>query len=281
MNETGYFYGEHKRRLFYQSWKIKQPKGIFVITHGLSENTDRYEKLALSLNEDQWNVYAWDLRGHGRSTGIRGYVKQFRLYTRDFIHFLTFMLSKELERLPIVLFGHSLGALVVSRSFMHEENLVTSADGICLTAPAFGLRMNTSLLNLVLGYTAHFVCPWITFYNKIVSSYLSRDPYFQNILENDLFRHNRISSEIYLNVLNNPKMIRQPRTVKCCFLIQLAGKDMVIDNHIAQQYFYDLKSSRPKKLILYPESMHQILEDFGKDKVIFDLKQFIAPLRKN
>ena len=277
MTKTGYFYGQHKRRLFYQSWKVKNPRGIFVITHGLSENSDRYDDFARILNKDHWNVYAWDLRGHGRSMGIRGYVRKFRLFERDLVHFLDFIMSKE-ERLPFVLFGHSLGALIICRGLLHEEDIITSADGICLTAPALGLKVNVSLFKLLFSYVSHIVCPWLVYYNKILSSYLSRDPYFQNVIENDIFRHNRISPEIYFSLLKNPAFIKEPLQVDSRFLIQVPGQEVVVDNKITQNFFYHLKSSCPKKLICYPESMHQILEDYGRDKVIQDLKSFIRPI---
>lgn len=276
-NKTGYFYGEHKRRLFYQSWKIKDARGIAVITHGLSENTDRYDRLARELNEEKWNVYAWDLRGHGRSSGLRGYVRKFRFYERDLVRFLDFVLTHE-QNLPFVLFGHSLGALIIARGLLHEEDIISSSAGICLAAPALGLRMNLSLFKLTMSYLTNTIVPWWAYYNKILSEHLSRDPYFLNLIENDRFRHNRASPEIYLTVFKNPKIMCIPQKIKSRLFLQLAGHDVIVDNRVAKHYFECVSSSQPKKLIFYSESMHQMYEDFGNKRVIEDLKLFIRPI---
>lgn len=276
-NKTGYFYGEHKRQLFYQSWTIEDAKGIFIVTHGLSENTDHYDRIARSLNRDKWNVYAWDLRGHGRSSGIRGFVSQFRLFERDLVYFLNFIFSQE-KRLPFVLFGHSLGALIICRSLMNEEEIVHSASGICLTSPALGFRMNISFLKIFFHHLSTLIFPWFFYSSKMLSPYLTRNPYFQNMMENDVFRHKKISSEIYRTVLKNPQVMNEDQQVHCRFLIQIPGNDVVVNNNFSTQYFENLKSSFPKKLICYPKSMHQILKDYGRERVVQDLKLFIKPI---
>ena len=277
INRTGYFKGSGSRRLFYQSWTTPSARGIFVITHGLSENTDRYDSLARLLNQDQWNVYAWDLRGHGRSSGIRGYVRQFRLYERDLVHFLNFVLLRE-KSLPFVLFGHSLGALIIARGLFHEEDIISSASAVCLTAPALGLRVNLSLFKLFVSHIAKLVCPWWAYYNRVLSRHLSKDPYFINLIENDVFRHNKLSPEIYLTVLNNDKEICIPQRLQSRLLIQLAGNDVIVDNTSAVSYFECVQSSKPRQMICYPSSMHQLLEDSERKRVIQDLKLFIKPL---
>ena len=276
-NETGYFYGEHQRRLFYQSWKVKDAQGIVFITHGLSENTDRYDRLAHQLNKDKWNVYAWDLRGHGRSSGLRGYVRKFRFYERDLVRFLDFILTRE-QNLPFILFGHSLGALIVARGLLHEEDIISSANGVCLASPAFGLSINLSLFKLTVSYLTNAVFPWWAYYNKILSANLSRDPYFLNLIENDRFRHNRTSPEIYLTVFKNPKMLCVPQKINSRLLIQLAGHDVIVDNRITKHYFECVKSSEPKKLISYSASMHQMYEDFGHERIVEDFKLFMRPI---
>ena len=277
INETGYFYGEHKRRLFYQSWKVKDAQGLVVITHGLSENTDRYDRLACRLNKDKWNVYSWDLRGHGRSSGLRGYVRKFRLYERDLVRFLDFILTRE-RNLPFVLFGHSLGALIIARGLLHEEDIISSAKGVCLAAPAFGLSINLSLFKLTMSYLTNIVFPWWAYHNRILSAHLSRDPYFLNLIENDRFRHNRVSPEVYLTVFKSSKMLCIPQKMKPRLLIQLAGRDVIVDNRAAKRYFECVKSPHPKKLIFYSASKHQLYEDIGNERIIEDFKLFIRPV---
>ncbi len=278
VNETGYFSGEENRRLFYQSWKIKDPQGIVFLTHGLSENSDRYDDLARFINQNSCNVYAWDLRGHGRSSGIRGYVRNFRLYEKDLVCFLDFILPQE-RNLPFILFGHSLGGLIISRSLFHEEDIVSSAAGICLSAPAFGLSMSISLIKMIISHITKILCPWWTYHNKIISSYLSRNPYFLNAIENDVFRHNKVCPEVYLTIKNTPKvLLTSSQTINSKLLILLGGDDVIVDHSASKKYFDLVKSSFPKKLVVYPSSKHQILEDYGNENVLKDFKIFIQSI---
>ena len=75
----GHFKGSESNELFYQTWTPEKVRGLFVITHGLAEHSECYHPLAKMLSDDGWLVYAWDLRGHGRSEGKRGYIKNFRI----------------------------------------------------------------------------------------------------------------------------------------------------------------------------------------------------------
>ena len=278
-NETGYFSGEGDRRLFYQAWKIPEPQGIMFITHGLSENSDRYDRLARHIiGENQCNVYAWDLRGHGRSSGLRGYVRDFQIYEKDLVCFLDFILPKE-KNVPFILFGHSLGGLIISRSLFHEEDIVSSAAGICLTSPAFGLSLSISLIKMIMSHATKILCPWWTYHNKIISSYLSRDPYFLNVIDTDVFRHNKVCPEVYLTIKNTPKtLLTSSQKINSKLLILLGGDDVIIDNLAVKKYFDLVQSILPKKLVVYPKSKHQILEDYGNKKVMKDFNFFIQSI---
>src|ERR1041384_4212451 len=51
-------------------------RGTVLIVHGLGEHCGRYEELAGRLNQWQWNALSFDLRGHGRSEGRRGGLRE-------------------------------------------------------------------------------------------------------------------------------------------------------------------------------------------------------------
>ena len=105
--------------LFYQVWKPDgEGRGQIIITHGMGEHSDSYHQLATDLVQDQWTVYAWDLRGHGRSEGKRGYVNQFTDLIKDFDAFLRNFKSQNQARKNNFLFGHSMGGLITLLLFV-------------------------------------------------------------------------------------------------------------------------------------------------------------------
>src|SRR3954463_7834072 len=104
----GHFRGTNQLELFYQTWWAQRPRGTLVVTHGLAEHSDCYDVFAGRLNSPDWNIFAHDLRGHGRSEGKRGLVRSFDEYALDLIAFLKFLEGEyQIHKGPVVLLGHS------------------------------------------------------------------------------------------------------------------------------------------------------------------------------
>ena len=85
------------------------PIGDLLICHGIGESSSRYIQAARAFAEAGWRTVTFDLRGHGRSEGPRGYVPAWRRFHDD--------LAEQVEGLsspdrPIVVIGHSMGGLI-------------------------------------------------------------------------------------------------------------------------------------------------------------------------
>ncbi len=93
-----------------------------VLVHGIGEHLGRHRVLAERLAAGGRLVVGADLRGHGRSQGPRGHVERFDDYLDDLDLVVAQACGKALAVCggtgaapPPVLFGHSLGALIVLR----------------------------------------------------------------------------------------------------------------------------------------------------------------------
>ncbi|MDV3189204.1 MAG: alpha/beta fold hydrolase, partial [Pigeon pea little leaf phytoplasma] len=65
-------------------WSIpKQAKANIIITHGLGESSYDYSFLIDFLFKNNFNVIAYDVRGHGKSLGKRGDIKDFHIFLDD------------------------------------------------------------------------------------------------------------------------------------------------------------------------------------------------------
>jgi acylglycerol lipase len=85
------------------------PIGDLLICHGIGESSSRYIQAARAFAEAGWRTFAFDLRGHGRSEGPRGYVPAWRRFHDD--------LAEQEEGIsspdrPFVVIGHSMGGLI-------------------------------------------------------------------------------------------------------------------------------------------------------------------------
>ena len=113
------FISEDKINLFYYTTpRLKTTKGIVIIVHGLAEHAKRYQHFADFLFRNNFIVYALDQRGHGETglnQGILGFISNFdgwQKLIRD-VQQLTNIVSTENPDLPIYLFGHGMGSVVV------------------------------------------------------------------------------------------------------------------------------------------------------------------------
>src|SRR3989338_2702184 len=101
-------------KLYEQAWlPDKEEKAAVVVVHGYAEHSGRYGRVAGYLNQAGYAVYAFDLRGHGRSEGRRAYAESFDEYLDDVGIFLGRVKSEEAKK-PVFLLGHSLGGTIAA-----------------------------------------------------------------------------------------------------------------------------------------------------------------------
>ena len=111
------------------------PKAVVVIMHGLKDYSGRYAELAGELVADGYGVYAFDLRGHGRSAGPRVAPDHWFDYVDDLDRFLTLVEQREPGK-PIFLFGHSMGGLIAG---LAAERHRPQLAGLILSGPALAI----------------------------------------------------------------------------------------------------------------------------------------------
>ena len=114
-----------------------EPLGELLLGHGIGENSSRYIQAARAFAAAGWRTTTWDLRGHGRSEGPRGYVKEFRRFHLDLAEQVS-----ELQRSGrlVVVVSHSLGGLI---AFGAVAAGLTKPDFLVLSAPALEARIAT------------------------------------------------------------------------------------------------------------------------------------------
>ena len=137
----GHFLNSDDSEMFFQSWTKDEPaQGTILITHGLAEHSECYHPLGKVLAENNWHVVGWDLRGHGRSEGKRGYIRDFNDYVTDLATLIKVVKKqKDVPASPFVLFGHSMGGLITLEYLLHHKD--EQPDAAVLSSPALGLSV--------------------------------------------------------------------------------------------------------------------------------------------
>ena len=98
------------------------PKAILQIAHGMVEHKERYLPFAEFMSAHGYVVVINDHRGHGESLigeeyGVIGDLSG-RYIVRD-LHDITVYIHNRFQDLPLYLFGHSMGSLIV-RNYIQE-----------------------------------------------------------------------------------------------------------------------------------------------------------------
>lgn len=106
-------------------WPVAEPKAVVQLVHGLGEHSRRYDHVAAALNRAGFSVYSDDHRGHGVTgqnmikAGITAKLGPLgpggMTATMAEVHQLTELIRSENASAPIILFGHSLGAMMSQR----------------------------------------------------------------------------------------------------------------------------------------------------------------------
>ena len=184
--------------LHVHAWPAAAPgHGTVLLVHGLGEHSGRYGRVAAHLDDRGWNVVGYDQRGHGRSGGPRGAVRE----SDDLLRDLALVIDAVRARQPgtLLLLGHSLGGLVAAR-FVAEALAAEPApwsrpvDGLALSSPAFDPGMN-ALQKIALS-VARPLAPDVAVSNGLKPAWISRDPAVVRAYRDDPLVHDRITPRL-------------------------------------------------------------------------------------
>ena len=132
-------------------------RGVCIVTHGYGEHSGRYHEVADVLVRRGWLVLTYDVRGHGRSFGARGYVARFADYQDDVRAVIARAATLADAGLPRVLFGHSNGGLITLRALCDAAPPVVRAA--VLSSPFLALRTPLPLRRRLVAHVASVVWP--------------------------------------------------------------------------------------------------------------------------
>lgn len=121
MQEDFYFTSSTGNKIHAKMWRneeIKQYRGVVQLVHGMEEHIGRYDGFASVLADNGYIVVGHDHLGHGKTVVNKegfGYFakKDGWEHLASDVHILQKETSKKYPNLPYIIFGHSMGSLVV------------------------------------------------------------------------------------------------------------------------------------------------------------------------
>lgn len=177
-------------------WPTTQPRrGTVVLSHGLGEHLGRYEHVVSFLNALGWDVCGYDHRGHGLSEGRRGDIARPDSLLSDLGQFILALRANE-PALPLVLMGHSMGAMVTARYVAEGLQPRPAAwyqpvSGLVLSSPP--IDMGLGLVQRALLATLPSLVPHLCVGNGLKPEWVCNAPEVVAAYRQDPLVHDRIS----------------------------------------------------------------------------------------
>lgn len=261
--------------LFRQTWlPAGEPRGSVVIVHGIHEHSGRYGRAAQKLATAQFAVHAYDLRGHGRSEGIRATVRSLNEHVHDLDRLVAAVGREHRAGLPTFLLGHSLGGCIVATYLTHRRK--PPVAGAVLSAPALKrLRPLERLGAAGLGLFARFAPA--TGVVRITPEGISRDPAVVAAYEADpLIQHRRVSAATAAAIARAMQAAHRHAGRVHVPLLVLHGTSDPITPPGGSAWFCEHCGSIDRTFRLLPGLRHELLNEPEQDDVLGILIEWLA-----
>lgn len=250
--------------LFIKIKEMGSPVWI-IATHGIGEHHGRHQYIPDLFGHD-FNVFQYDLRGHGKSDGKKAYIEDFSLYMEDLKEIIRFLAAKyRMNR--YILFGHSMGALITC-SFM--QNYVEDEfypERVVVNAPPVGAHgvLDLVLKTLPMGFFKGAVnLPYSIPVRGLVDlKALSHDPRVQEAYVADDLNALGLHSKLLLELVKTAKeTFSRPLRVKCSAYVTYGSSDRVVGARAIGEYFSMVDKSFNVKVI--DGAYHEIHNEIEK-----------------
>lgn len=263
-------------KIFYRKWNFEKDKKTLIIIHRGHEHSERLNILTQDEKFLKYNIFAYDLRGHGY-TKIKSSPNSMD-YVRDLDSFVKHIKSEyQIKEEDIFIIANSIGGVILS-AYVHD--FAPNIAGIALLAPAFEIKLYIP-----------FAKQLVTLLTKIkkdakVMSYvkakvLTHDIEEQNKYNSDKLINKEINAKLLIDLVDMGKrLVEDSMAIELPTMIFSAEKDYVVKNSAEKRFFLNL-SSKKREFIELENFYHGIIFEKEREKVYKMLDDFIQDVFKN
>jgi acylglycerol lipase len=269
-HQEGVFTGVRGTQLYEQSWRPSgDARAAVVLVHGLKDHSANYRALAERLAQQGFAVYAFDLRGHGRSEGIRVWVEDFDDYLGDLEIFLGRVRGG--SKLPVLLFGHSMGGAIAA---LYTITRHPDLGGLVLSGAALATDVSAATVGGTKLVAA--LSPNAGVFNLDLHDF-SRDPAVVAAgLADPLVFQPGAGARTGLELLHAVDRIQEHMDeITVPLLVMHGGADKVTPP-AGSKALVERARSTDKTLKIYPGLYHDLLHEPEKEQVMADLVKWMS-----
>lgn len=273
-----HFSGDSGVNFFQRAWLPREPVRAIAVVHGFGEHSGRYERFGAWFARRGSAVFAFDLRGHGRSAGRRGHVDRFAQYLDDLEIFLDRVLDQAPGR-PVTLVGHSMGGLIATALAVERsprvQSLVTSGAALALPPDlsssklllARGLRPIVPRMAMDAGLDANAIC--------------SDADVVRRYVEDPLVHGKTTPAHAVATFDQIARLHGAGAKVDVPMFLAHGGRDRLCTPEGSRRFYQSLPGAASEdtgpraELRIYPQSAHEIFNDVEYKAVFADMLDWI------
>ncbi len=261
--------------LFFRHWPTESSnrKGAIVLFHRGHEHSGRMAHLVDELNIADYDFFAWDARGHGKSPGDRGYSPSVSCSTRDiqtFIDHISSHFNISAEDMAIV--AQSVGAVLVS-AWVHDY--APKIRCMILGSPAFKVKLYVPFARTALKIKQKFKGNF--FVNSYVKAkFLTHDQERIRSFEADPLITRAISNNILLELYTTAaRIVEDAAAITVPTQLFISGSDWVV-HHKPQHVFYENLGSSIKERHILKGFFHDTFGEKDRSIAVEKMRDFIS-----
>jgi alpha-beta hydrolase superfamily lysophospholipase len=236
-----------------------------VAIHGIGEQLERHKYIPELFGHD-FNIFQYDLRGHGRSTGKRAWVQDFSQYMEDLKEIIRFLEEKyRMDR--YILFGHSMGALIACAFVQNFVEAERYPERLVINAPPCGASGLLGKIVKVIPpalFNAACEIPYSIQIGGLVDlEHLSHDPRIKEDYVKNELNLLRLHSKLIFELMKTAQAtFARPIRSKCPSFSTVGGADQVVGAADVIEYFTLVDKSFNFKI--FDGAYHEIHNEIEK-----------------
>ncbi|MEY2501515.1 MAG: hypothetical protein QOI07_1849 [Verrucomicrobiota bacterium] len=260
-------------QLFYRAWIPERPtEKALLLFHRGHEHSGRWSEFVETLGLDDVAIFAWDARGHGRSSGERGAADNFGALVKDVDAFVRHVRDHHGFAMEnMILLAHSVAGVTVS-AWVHDY--APPIRALILATPAFRVRLYVPFAIPSLRLKQKFLKPgYVKSYVK--GKMLTHDPVEAAQYERDPLIFRQIAVNVLIGLHDaGTRLLADAGAIHVPTLMLSAGRDWVVSLK-AQREFFNGLSSPAKRMHLFPAAYHALFHELERAQVADRVRDFV------
>ncbi|MDQ0199517.1 alpha/beta hydrolase [Neobacillus ginsengisoli] len=255
--------------MFYRVFKPSEPRAVVILVHGHGDHSGGLQNISERLLEHDYLAYTFDLRGHGKSPGVRGHIRKWEEYRGD-LHAFRELVCTLNPGQPLYILGHSLGGVIcLDYSLFHGSGI----SGVVSISPAISYEVTPTEKILITLMSK--VKPDYTINKPGNPELLTQDHEIIKKLDSDPLRHNTVTPGLGSGLMRAiQRIMNQSQSIQMPFLLQYGLADEITPPEKLREFFLSVGSQEKQKLE-YETARHRPFDDLERAQFLDDLLNWL------